>query len=140
MFGRMARLQRGPVVDRDDGALYAQVGQELAGELAGAPVAVVGHHQVVAGRQKGEQRQRDGCHAAGKEQRGRAAVQVGQFALGRRHGGVAVAAVLQPAVGPLLVGNQVGRVGKGKGAGLKDRRGERVVGLGARLAGVHRAG
>jgi hypothetical protein len=121
-------------------ALDAVAVQRLVQELAGAPVRVVGDHDVRAARQHGEQRRGDRRHAARHQEAIAGAFQGGELLLGDPLRGVAVAAVLF-ALDPVLeVVAQLLGVGERVGRRLHDRRGQRVARLLARLAGVHRGG
>src|SRR5262249_8001562 len=110
--------------------------QRLVQELPGAPVAVVGDHDVGAAREHGEERRRHRGHAAREQESGLGALECGQLGLGDLLRRVAVAAVLDAVDLAVEVVLQLLRVGERVRRGLHDRRGERVPGRRPRLAPV----
>src|SRR5690242_8874178 len=95
--GRLDRiLQRLVVPRRHRGDLDAVAREGLVEELAGAPVAVVGHHHVGAAREHREQRGGHRPHPAREEQAVARTLQRRELGLRDALGRVAVAAVLDP--------------------------------------------
>ena len=133
-------LERLVVPRRHRGHLDPVAREGLVQELAGAPVAVVGHHHVGAAREHREERGGHRAHAAAEEQAVSRALERGQLGLRDALGGVAVAPVLDALDLAVEVVLQLLGAAEGVGRGLHDRGRERVRRLRPRLAPVHREG
>ncbi|MCY1426374.1 hypothetical protein D9M71_421930 [compost metagenome] len=112
-FGDAAADQRVVV-----GGLDAEALERLVAEGAGRVVDRIGHQQVVAGLERGQQGGGQGAQAAGREHGAMGALQFGQGALQGAGGGVAMATV---GVEGAVLGVQGFDGGEEQGRGAVDR-------------------
>jgi hypothetical protein len=147
--GTLGEEERGVVPQRvgellgvgrlDDRGLDLELREVVPDELPRTPIAVVGHDQMPAPGQQGEEGGRGGAHARGEEDRSLCALELAELALHRAPGGVAVAPVLVALLAPLLIGAHLLRILEHEGGGLVDGGGDGVTAALVALAAVNGA-
>ena len=128
--------QPGLVAGLYERRFHAEPDEEAGDELAGAPIAVAGEDDVIAGLEQLEQGGGRGGHAAREEGGAFRALERGDLLLRRAHGGIPVPPVLLALEVAGEVPLDLRGVGEPVGGGEDDRRSDGVVGLPAWLAAM----